>query len=291
MKLNTILRNSCFAVAITTIGILGACQPDEVEGGNALFASDMDASFSVSPTDNSGNRYAATASDDGAILLHTWRYTSSEGDDSGEMQGPGEMEFFFPDAGTYTITHRAAGSGGTSTISEQTVVVTTPDPVAGNLIAGGKFTAGQGPWQILNISPSGAAWTFADGVATINGTGSNQQGIYQAIQVVGGVDYRFDMKVSGPGSTNTWFEVFISPQAPVQNSDYSAGGAVFALNTWAGCATGPFSGLISVVGCANHSGNPVSFTESGTVYVVIKSGGENINNIVVDNVELRRIVD
>ena len=288
MKTNIFLKKGLFVAVIAAIVATG-CQPDEVSAGSAMTQGDPDASFSLQQ-DASGNHVIVAGATDSEIQYHTWRWynPTDASEDSGEIKGDADNTYFFPDAGTYKIQHRVVGyTGGANSISEQTVTVSTPDPVAGNLILNGKFTDGQGAWQILNISSSNAEWTFNGGQATITVSGSNQQAIYQPVEVVAGQQYKVDMKVSGSGSTNTWFEVYVSPTAPTQGSDYSANGIRLQLNTWAGCATSSFSGMLSEVGCGG-SGNPMTFTQSGTVYVVIKSGGEN-STINVDNVEFRRV--
>lgn len=285
LNINKALLAGCMASVI----LLAGCTPDEVKGGNPLTQADLDASFSL-VQDASGNNINVTGATDNDIQYHTWRWYNpiDPSEDSGEIKGNNVKTYFFPDAGTYKIQHRVVGrTGGTNSVSEQTVTVATPDPVAGNLILNGKFTEGQGAWQILNISASGAAWTFEDGQATITVSGSNQQGIFQPVEVVAGQPYKVDMKVSGSGSTDTWFEVYVSPTAPTQGSDYSADGIRLQLNTWAGCATSTFSGMLTQVGCGG-SGNPITFSQSGTVYVLIKSGGAS-STIHVDNVEFRRV--
>ncbi|SFQ54023.1 PKD domain-containing protein [Flavobacterium akiainvivens] len=287
MKFN-IFKNSWLALSALAVTLTG-CSPDEVTGGNPISNPNVDASFTVS-ADASGNHITATGVTQG-VIVHRWDIGA------GQFKGSSAEDFFFPDAGTYTITHTVYGSGGSSNTSTQTITVDTPDPIAGNLILGGKFETpdDHSKWTVLNISNNGA-FTFGEGSATVTGgLGSNaHKAIYQAVEVEAGHEYKLDMKVWGPGSTDTWFEVYVNAQAPVQNSDYSAGGKKLQLNTWAGCATAPFEGMLSVVGCGGDSQGPVvEFTQSGTVYFVIKGGctGDNgaINSISLTNVEFRRI--
>lgn len=285
MKTHNIIKSSCFAAVMAAAALTIGCQPDEVKSGNALSNDDIDASFTVSQIDGNANKLRLTGTTEATNNI--WDYGN------GEVRASQVYDIFLPDAGTYTITHKAIGSGGSINTAVQTVTVATPDPVAGNLILNNGFTDGAANWTVANISASGADWTFANGVATVSASGWNQKAIYQAVNVVAGKQYKLDMKVSGQGAQDTWFEVYVSPVRPVDGQDYNegfgSGPKRFALNTWAGCATSPFNGLISNVGCGDHTGNPITFDTSGTVYLVIKCGGANSGNISVDNVEFRRI--
>jgi hypothetical protein len=206
------------------------------------------------------------------------------------------MKFTFTKTGVYKVEHRVVGRvGGTNFVSEQSFTVTIPaEPEAENgpnLIASPNF---EDPtdWTVLRINSSGASWSFASGAATISGT-TGHQAIYQAITVEAGREYEFDMNVSGAGSSNTWFEVYVSATAPTPNSDYNAGGKRIQLNTWAGCATTAFDGLLSEEQCgeADVLGNTITFAQSGTVYFLIKcgSGDGNINSITVKDVTFHTI--
>lgn len=294
MKINNIIKNGFYVLAITAMGIITGCSPEEETGGNPLTNENIDASFTVTAIDGSPNHFRVVGVDGPGQIIHRW----DNGLGNGDFKGTSSEDFFFPDAGTYTVKHTVYGNGGTSVSSTQTITVVTPDPVAGNLILGGKFANADdhSKWTILNISNNGAI-NFNEGNATFTGAlGSNaHKAIYQAVEVEANKQYKFDMKVWGPGSTNTWFEVYISPTAPTAGSDYSAGGKRLQLNTWAGCATSPFEGLLSVVGCGMNevSGPIVQFPTSGTVYFVIKNGctGNDgaINSISLTNVEMRRV--
>jgi len=270
---------------VVTLATFTACQPDEVSEGNGISQSNMDASFTATKTDVAGNNYRFSASPNGSIR-HTWDI----GDGGGPSKGNATQDIFFPDAGTYDVMHTTYGIGGASFSATQRVVVPTSDPVAGNLVQGGKFAdpTDHAKWTILNISGTATHWTMNQGSATITGGSGSQQGIYQAIQVEGGKQYKVDMVVSGSGATNTWFEVYVSKTAPTQNSDYSADGTRIGLNTWGGCGNSPFSGKLSVIGCSG-SGNTITFPTSGTAYLVIKSGGDNLGTtgITIKDVSFR----
>lgn len=268
------------------LGVLGmvmlaGCQPEDSFENNGLTDPNLDASFTITPVSGTANRYVLEA--------QNLNYIFSKWDiGEGIYQGKSTEEIFLPDAGTYNITHIAIGRGGESKSASQELVVPESDPNAGNLVVGGKFETDEdiAQWTILNISESGASWTFDSGSATITASDWNQQGLFQAIEVQGGKNYAVDMNVQGEGSVDTWFEVYVSTTAPVQLNDYSADGTRIGLNTWNGCGGAPFSGKLSQLSCAG-SGNVVSFDEDTTVYLVIKCGGGNVGAITIDNVELR----
>lgn len=272
---------------ILTCSALTSCQPDEETSGNGLSDPNVDATFTVLQTDEAGNKFQVEGQT-ANILRHQWEL----GDGSPAYFSEFTQDIFFPDAGTYTIKHTAFGRGGLSNTTMQEIVVATSDPVAGNLVKGGKFENAEdyAEWTVLNIGNPGTTWTFNPGTATISGGGWNQQAIYQAIQVEANKEYSIDMIVSGAGAVNTWFEVYASPTAPTPGTDYSADGRRIGLSTWDGCATSAFNGKLSIVGCVG-SGNVVSFPQAGTIYLLIKCGGENIGTtgITIDNVEFRGV--
>ncbi len=264
------------------LGTIIGCQPNDSVEGNGLSDSNVDASFTITPVEGVINTYLLESQTTNVIAS---KWDIGEGSYIGKMK----EEIYLPDAGTYTITHTSIGRGGESNSLSKELIVAESDPVAGNLLKGSKFESvdDYNEWTILNISASGAAWSYVPGYINISGGGWSQQGIYQAVEVQANKNYKIDMKVWGDGSSNTWFEVYVSKTAPVQNSDYS-GDVRMQLNTWAGCATSAFTGKLSAVGCGG-SGNVVNFSEAGTVYIIIKCGGENIGStgINVDNVEFR----
>lgn len=286
MKLNTGFKYMVMALT----ALIVACQPDEQGIGNGLTATDLDAGFTITEVAGANNTY---------LLKANKGYISSNWDlgltnELNFYAGSNNEEVFFPDAGTYTITHKVIGIGGASETVSQQLEVETSDPVAGNLVRGGKFAdaSDHAEWTILNISSGGANWTFNTGSATIVAGGWNQQAVYQAIEVVAGREYKIDMFVSGNGNTDTWFEVMASTVVPVQGSDY-ANNVVMGLSTWGeGCALGSFNGWLSSVGCVDNSysssrSNTVTFDTSGTIYLVIKCGGNGTSGITIKNVEMR----
>ncbi|WP_416448408.1 hypothetical protein ACH3PA_02470 [Leeuwenhoekiella sp. A2] len=272
-----------FIMVLVAAGSITSCQPDEIGSGNGLADPEVDATFTVTPVEGQPNNFTLQAATEN-VISSMW----NTGD--GFYTGDTTEELFLPDAGTYTIYHTAIGRGGETNTVSQEVVVAQSDPVAGNLVKGGKFQNDEdrNQWTVLNISDSGTIWTFNDGSATVTGGGYNQQAIYQAIEVQANKEYTIDMKVWGSGALNTWFEVYASTTPPVQNQDYSADGRRMGLSTWDGCANGAFEGKLSIVGCVG-SGNKVTFDQSGTIYLLMKSGGESLGStgISITNVEMR----
>jgi hypothetical protein len=126
---------------------------------------------------------------------------------------------------------------------------------------------------------------------TILATGGSwgHAGVYQAVEVRANKNYKIDMNVKGSGASDTWFEVYVSPTVPTQGADYSAGGLRQGLSTWAGCGNSSFDALLSTIQCSGNS-NIVTFPTSGTVYIVIKSGGGNLGTtgITMSKIDFRR---
>jgi hypothetical protein len=289
MKTKIIFRTFVLLTLLANMVILfTSCQTEDPQN-NGLTDANVDASFTITPVAGVSNKYVLNVNSKN-ILGSKWNLGDGSADYIGKITNE---TVFLPDAGEYKITHTAIGKGGTTNTTSQNIVVPVSDPVAGNLIKGGKFlnSTEHSQWTILNISNNSATkWNFNDGSATISGGSWNQQGIFQALTVEANKKYKIDMQVSGSGSKNTWFEVYASSTPPVQNSDYTADGRRVGLSTWDGCANNSFSGKLSELKCVG-SGNIVSFSESGTIYFVIKSGGEDIgtSGIKITNVEIRGI--
>ncbi|QCX38280.1 hypothetical protein FF125_07485 [Aureibaculum algae] len=277
-------------IGLIGLGTIIACQPDDFGSGNGLGDSSVDASFSITPVDGEINRYILESQTSG-VIASKW----DVGD--GVFDGKMNQKVFFPDMGTYTISHIAIGKGGLTNTTSQELVVLQNDPVAGNIVEGGKFidTDDHDKWTIHTISDSGAEWKLNEGSATIFSTSAwAQQGIYQAIEVEKDKRYSIDMLVSAEGGfINTWFEVYAGTTEPVPGVEYKDN-KIMGLSTWDGCATSAFSGKLSSVGCVKNSNsdaidNTVSFNESGTIYLYIRSGGEVFDaaGITIRNFEMR----
>lgn len=194
---------------------------------------------------------------------------------------------FYENEGMYTVTLTTTGRDGEVKTLAKQVTVTAPE----NFVKGGKMEAGDiDKWTVLNISP-GVAITFENGKAVAKGGNWGHAGIYQAIQVEANVKYQFSALVAGSGASDTWLELYFGSTQPAQNSDYSEGGNLMGLNTWNGCGTTPFNGNLATVACAGSlvgKNGEITFSKSGTVYLLIKTGGANLGTggITIDNVSL-----
>lgn len=274
---------------VLALGTLNSCSEEVNE--NPLVATNVDPAFTITPVEGAMNTYLLTAQTKG-VISSLW--------DTGDGASPGKMNqvISLPDAGTYTITHTAVGAGAAMATSSQQIVVAQTDPAKGNLVQGGKFATAedQAKWISAKLSPSGAAfWSFANNSATIHLPGGGaQEGIYQAIEVVKDREYTIDMTVSCPsGLDETWFEVYAGKSAPVLGTEYKEN-KVMGISTWDGCGTSKFSGRLSGVGCVKNDAtktvsNVVKFPESGTIYLVIRSGSNKTGNepITITKVEFR----
>ncbi|MDG3583235.1 hypothetical protein [Galbibacter pacificus] len=285
-KYNHIKKFGTMAIAI---GLFFGCQPDEIDEGNGLTDPNVDASFTISPIEGKTNRYLLEAQTQN-VISSQWDF----GD--GVFKGKMTEEVFYPDAGTYNITHIAVGRGGAKGSLTKELVVETSDPVAGNLVQGGKFANEDdyAKWTILKINPSGSEWVFNEGSATLYSTeSSSQQGIYQTIEVKKDKVYTIDMKVSGGANQDTWFEIYAGTTVPQEGSDYTDT-RIMGLNTWDGCGNEAFSGKLSQIGCVKNSqtetvSNEVTFEQDGTIYLVIRGGGASVapEGITITDVEMR----
>lgn len=283
---------SLLFLATLSVGLFTACQPDDIEGGNGIIGKELDASFTITPVEGVTNRYILEAQTKTDVIGDWWNI----GDGSDEYNGQMKEQVFLPDAGTYTITHYTVSKAGYKTSSAKQLVVEVSDPVAGNLVKGGKFSNSDdhSQWTNLELSAN-ASWAFNEGSATVYSNGGwAQEGMYQAVEVVANKTYSLDMIVKSTGSfTDTWFEVYVGKTVPVIGKDYGDN-RIMGLSTWDGCGTAPFSGKLSDVGCIKNSAtstinNTVKFDTSGTVYLVIRSGGNGFSpaGITITNVELR----
>ncbi len=291
--MKTIIKSVIFGVLITTSIV--SCVPERVEGdGNGLTPTHSDASFTVTKT--AENYYKLEASNNNYISS---RWNLDDG--GGFFIAPNVYEVFIPDQGTYTIQHQIIGQGGIiAGVASQTITVENSDPVAGNLIQGGKFENSDdvAKWNLAFPNPSGTAnWVFSEGKATFTATEWNRNVLYQPIDVVAGRSYKVDAVVSSTtGVSDSWFEIYVGYTAPTANNDYTGDGGdntwIRGINTWAGSGTQPFAGKISNVGSIN-SNNPTgtfTATSTGTVYFAIRSGGNDMKEgISITNIEFRGI--
>jgi PKD repeat protein len=282
MKLNII--KAC-ALGAMVIAMYSGCRPERIGDGNGLTSPDLTASFAVTPVAGKANYYALNA-DNKSVLGVKWDL----GDGGDPAVGKTVDTVFYPDAGTYTVKLYAIGKGGETKIATQDVVVPKSDPNAGNLVLGSKMGPNDDAfWNHITMN-AGVTFAIDNGKMVAKGGNGGHAGIWQAIDVVAGHKYMVDMLASGSGATDTWFEVYVGSQQPVNGQDYSDGGKRLAINTWAGCGKTNFSGKLSKVQC-DGAGNTFTAATTGKMYLLIKSGGANLGltGIAITNVELRGI--
>jgi hypothetical protein len=288
MKFLFLIRNTAFCLLTVWITFsIGSCTPEKIGDGNGL-KTDLQPSFTITPVQGRTNTYAIKNTTPGAMATR-WDVDKGAGFASGKMADT----VFYPDAGSYSVKMQAMGKGGIYyDAAPQPVTVATSDPVAGNLVQGGKFNAGDdGKWTMHPIS-AGVSFAMSNGKMVATGGNWGHAAIYQTIEVQANKKYKFSMIVSGSGATDTWFEVYFGTTAPVAGSDYNSGGIKLALNTWTGCGKTPFNGDLATIACDGAlvgKKGEVTFAQSGTIYLFIKTGGANLgtSGISIDNVELR----
>ena len=215
------------------------------------------------------------------------RYFSWDFGDNTEPSKDMNPSHFYENEGTYTVTLTTTGRDGKVNTQTGQVTVTAPE----NFVKGGKMEAADiSNWTVLKIS-DGVDITFENGKAIARGGNWGHAGIYQAIQVEANQKYTFSALVAGNGASETWLEVYFGAVPPVQNSDYSSGGNQFGLSTWDGCGSAPFNGNLATLACAGASkgkDGEITFSQSGVVYLLIKTGGANlgVGGISIDNISL-----
>ncbi|PWG78319.1 hypothetical protein DDR33_22865 [Pararcticibacter amylolyticus] len=145
-------------------------------------------------------------------------------------------------------------------------------------------------WQVLNISAGVTFTVNSNGSILAEGGSWGHAGVFQPIQVKANKNYKIDMRVAGSGAADTWLEVYVGATVPSQGAEYNDGGNRMGLNTWSGCGNTPFNGMLSTIKCSGSS-NIVKFSTSGTVYLVIRSGGGNLGTggISISDIDFRRV--
>ncbi len=277
--------SAVFAISLA----VGSCTQETYEDQIKITSDMLDASFTVETV--SDNNYTLTSNSNEYVISHQWDFD----DGIGYVSDANLVDLFLPDAGEYTIKHRVSGAGGIFSQEKSVAVnVETSDPVAGNLVRGGKFASEDdiAQWSIGGVPGGSGLWTFAGNKATLTASGWSGQGIYQPIEVVEGRSYQIDMFVSSTsGCIDTWFEVYCGYADPATVSgDYSDGGSLLAINTWAGTGTSAFGQKFTTISSNPEANGLFTATASGTAYLVIRGGGSNMQDgISVTNVELRGV--
>jgi hypothetical protein len=273
-----------FAISLAVV----SCTQETYEDQIKITSDMLDASFTVGTV--SDNNYTLTAGNE-YVISHYWDFD----DDLGYVSDANLVDLFLPDAGEYTIKHQVSGAGGIfSDEKSVSINVETSDPVAGNLVKGGKFATEDdiAQWTIGGVPGGSGVWTFAGNKATLTASGWSGQGIYQAIEVVEERSYQIEMYVSSTtGCIDTWFEVYCGYADPTTvTGDYSDGGSLLAISTWGDTGTSAFGQKFTTISTNPEANGLFTATTSGTVYLVIRGGGNNmLEGISVTNVELRGI--
>lgn len=212
----------------------------------------------------------------------------------------------FPDFGSYTVTLTVTGLLGDVDVHTQVI-----DVVDNNLVKGGGFEAGDAGfwsnWASQNNNPPQFGYTGDRPKGSYGGvlrfpsfsasSGSNNQLIYQAVQVVAGKRYKLSAKIKTPsGGSQCYYQFYISNDANtwVEN-ETSAANHFLSLNAWHGW--GSLNNVAAVngdvvdvasksygTGAATGGVYTASFT--GTVYIGIQAGtwqGTSNGDWLLDN--------
>jgi hypothetical protein len=188
--------------------------------------------------------------------------------------------------GDYNVRFKIFTEGGVAE-STQTIVI-NEDFKGPNILKNGAFN-GNANWTVLPMS-NGVNVAFENGGAHWTGGSWGQVGIYQAVNVLADNVYQLSMDIKGGPLSNSWFEVYVGTKAPVVGGpDYVDGGMRLSLNTWEGCGATPFDGDFADYTCKKDAAT-FKFPKAGTVYIVLRGGGENYGNgLTIDNVAIRSL--
>lgn len=274
------------AIVFGALALLGGCQADLVDNG-IVPKTALDADFTV--TKVTENKYTLTANNENYIVS---QWDTDNG--GGFANDKNTVSVFLPDAGTYSMKHKVMGAGGTySSIISKTITVATSDPAAGNLVKGGKFANADdiNKWTVDNL---GGSCTFASGWLTFtNNAGSwGQAALQQPIQVVAGKKYQIDMLFKTNGVQNGWFKVYACTTKPTAGSEYKGDILVAEVAIW-GDNVGPKSGKFSSIlnpDSGTKTKNFVTFPQSGTIYLSIQCGAQDLKGgVSITGVEFRGV--
>lgn len=252
------------AALVVAAGLSG-CTPDNNTPG---LGSPPQANFTVTQLAGVNNTFVCSAGTSGVF---GWYWSTGSGS---PVAGTASDTIHFAQHGNYRIILTAVGKGGYDTVSQ--VVSVANDDLGNTVIQGGTLDTASAPyWTTLNTGGPQTTFTFTPGGLVLSNTGNTNGGVYQAIQVQAGVNYKFSAVVSGSGITDSWVEFYIGADAPVQGQDYANSAyKIYSLNWWSGCGIKPFDGNVVNIGCSGNgpSSGTITFPTSGMYYVVIKAG-------------------
>ncbi len=277
------IKLAIFSAALSTTSFNIGCTPDSKDF--SLPATISAVTFTATPLASNPNFIVVKNTTPGAFLL-LWDYgnggTSKKESDT----------VLYDVKGTYTVTLIAFNAGGKNSVSQAITIARDYDGVE-KLQGGDMETTSQSKWTVLNTGGTQTGIAFTNGVLKFTNSGDANGAIYQAVNVIAGKKYTFAADIAGSGATNTWFEIYFGKTVPVQGFDYSDNQYI-AMNTWAGCGVSPFSGNLATIGCGGNGAGKngvMSFTTSGTIYLVIKVGsccGGNLGTgMTIDNISLK----
>ncbi|MFY0672036.1 MAG: PKD domain-containing protein [Bacteroidia bacterium] len=263
--------------AILSMAFIFGCGTDE--GDTPPKPDNSEAAFTYTVDAENPNKYHFKANP----TLEYWFSHWSFGDQTG-AEGTEASKVFY-EKGTYKVRFKIFTEGGTAEQTQEIVIENDYEGV--NLVNNGKLDNADG-WKIINIA-AGVELIIENGTATWSGGGWGNQALTQLIEFEAGVEYEVDMEVSGGPLADTWFEVYIDETEPTDGNDYSAGGIMIGLNTWDGCGTEEFDGLLSALSCSNGArGNIFKYDENTSAYLTIKSGGADMSSgVTIDNITIR----
>ncbi|GAB3340465.1 hypothetical protein GCM10027429_27980 [Marivirga atlantica] len=205
--------------------------------------------------------------------LNTWTGCGNDAFDTtlGELSCLGDGKVNIATDGTYYLVIKTGSWDGNLGENglwlDDIQFVAQPRLLEGDNILEGSDMENPAAWTVTDMGMALTDVEFTDGVMKFsNGTSSVQTnvGVWQAVDVTAGQIYKFKALVNNAGATGSWNEYYVSGTAPEDGVDYT-------------------TGRIEI-------GNTTSFSDSGTVYVLIKVGSWDGNlgadGVTVDDVEL-----
>jgi hypothetical protein len=250
-------------IIICSLFVLAGCTPDN---SAPALGSTPKASFTVTQLSGVNNTFVCTA---GTTGVFGWYWSTGNGS---PVAGTASDTIHFAQHGNYRIILTAVGKGGYDTASQ--IVSVASDDLGKTVLQGGTLdTASASSWTVLNTGGPQTTFTFTSSGLVLSNTGNTNGGVYQAVTLQAGVNYKFSANVSGSGINQSWVEFYLGATVPVQGSDYTDN-KIYSLNWWAGCGKSAFNGNVVSIGCSGNgpASGEISVATSGTYYMVIKAG-------------------